>query len=89
MSLARGSGRASISRNPAALDAAPAPRNHPDMNDKRRDAAIFVKFSLQRAAVAIGTAVAVLAIVVACLGIGAGIALACVGAGAASIATRP
>jgi hypothetical protein len=58
------------------------------MNEQKRAAAIFVRFSLQRLAVTIVTAVAVLAIVGACFGIAAAIAMACLGAGAMSVATR-
>ena len=58
------------------------------MNEEKRAAAIFVRFSLQRFAVAIVTTVAVLAVVAASFGIAAAIAVACIGAGAASVATR-
>jgi hypothetical protein len=59
------------------------------VDKEKRVAATFARFSLHCAAVAIATTAAVLAVVVACLGIGAGIAVACIGAGAVSVAMRP
>jgi hypothetical protein len=75
--------------NQKLLDAACGTRNHAAMNEESRVAAIFVRFSLQRLAIALVATAAVLAVIVACFGIAAAIAAFCLGAGACSLASRP